>query len=521
MEFGASEVATISREEHVLGIEACDVMSGRTFTARGRTVLSWDRVRRPRSNAGFTLIELLVVITILPLVAGAIAVALVSVFSLQKTTTNRVSAAGDAQVVSSNFETDVHAAAQMTTNSAAACGTGTQLLGLRWSINPDATTSATNPFLTVVSYVEVPNGASNSLIRNTCTSGASSTPTSSSTISFDIPSAQPVPVVSPSSQVAAAAASWIAMSGVTSLTFTIAQSANTLSYQLIATPAASTATALPTVATPTNSCGLATPGTGTYAQSLCFVNFASYTEAVWAASQASGNCFPMSSSIANSSDTLTFCLKVTLNSAPNGTTFPSATTDTTSQSGNSCPATGPYGPICGATLPTYADPPTSEAFLGNNGFYTNVPGQPALYETRQGMKVTIALTNIQVTSANGGLISGWALVTGDAESTDPGESITWTTNAGAALNLLPDSPGGTQNNGIGNACPYSPGQPNLYNWPNVDLTGLNTTTVTCGNNVSSSDKTGTVMLKANAPTSLTAQLTGAGLQAIFVAVLLP
>jgi len=52
------------------------------------------------------------------------------------------------------------------------------------------------------------------------------------------------------------------------------------------------------------------------------------------------------------------------------------------------------------------------------------------------------------------------------------------------------------------------------------LTGLGTTTVTCGASVSS-DKTGTVMVAALAPTTLTVTLDGAGLQAIFLGVLLP
>ena len=45
-------------------------------------------------------------------------------------------------------------------------------------------------------------------------------------------------------------------------------------------------------------------------------------------------------------------------------------------------------------------------------------------------------------------------------------------------------------------------------------------TVKCASSVTS-DKTGTLMLEAQAPTSLTVTMKGAGLEAVFVGVLLP
>ena len=48
-----------------------------------------------------------------------------------------------------------------------------------------------------------------------------------------------------------------------------------------------------------------------------------------------------------------------------------------------------YNDITAVPLPTYACPPGSEAFLGNNGFYTGVPGNPALYTVRQGRSATV------------------------------------------------------------------------------------------------------------------------------------
>ncbi len=100
-------------------------------------------------------------------------------------------------------------------------------------------------------------------------------------------------------------------------------------------------------------------------------------------------------------------------------------------------------------IPTYFAPPTSEAFLGNNGFYTGIPAHPALYQTSSGT-TTVTITNIQVLDSNGNPASGWELVTGDAESTDAGESLSWTSNK--ALNGLPNTNSATAP--YGNACAY-------------------------------------------------------------------
>ena len=101
-------------------------------------------------------------------------------------------------------------------------------------------------------------------------------------------------------------------------------------------------------------------------------------------------------------------------------------------------------------------------------------------------------------------------MSGDAESTDAGESITWTSDQ--PLNLLPNSP----TSEIGNAC----AAPTTANPLAVSLTGVGTTTVECAATVSS-DKTGTVMVEAQAPTTLTVTMVGSGLQAMFLGFLLP
>ena len=69
-----------------------------------------------RTEGGFTLIELVIVCAVLPLVIGAISVALISVFSLQSSVSGRLSDSGDAQVVSTNFEKDVQGASEISTD---------------------------------------------------------------------------------------------------------------------------------------------------------------------------------------------------------------------------------------------------------------------------------------------------------------------------------------------------------------------------------------------------------------------
>ena len=61
--------------------------------------LQVTRERHDRGDAGFTLVELLISVIVIPLVVGAIAVALIAVFSLQGTSTKRIADASDAPVV--------------------------------------------------------------------------------------------------------------------------------------------------------------------------------------------------------------------------------------------------------------------------------------------------------------------------------------------------------------------------------------------------------------------------------------
>ena len=491
---------------------------------------------RDRTEGGFTLIELLIVTAVLPLVIGAIAVALISVFSLQTSVSGRLSDSGDAQVVSANFESDVQSATLLTTDTGTPaaplalppCETATQatasdpqVLGLQ---GESGQTGATH---SEISYVEVQSGTVYSLVRNVCQIG-STIPVTSSVVSSDVPSGQSATVTCTTAGASQCAgtpplyqSSWIPTNGVSGVSFAVVQGGlSKYSYTLVAVPQASSpAVAQSTTATPNSSCGFATPGTGTYASSLCFVDFSAWgtqqgpTGQTWTcnASGTPSGALAMSSAIANTPYTLDFCLSI-------------ASTD---GNGNSVSGTGnEHDGVDAVPLPTYYDPPQSEAFLGNNGFYTGVPGDPALYTVPPVNTSIVTITQIQVLDSNGNPATGWELVTGDAESTDANpESLTWSASWNSQstvpapdqfLNLLPNSP----TSPYGNACPNSSGV------GGGDLTAIPATTVTCTaspvNGQIGTDKTGTVMLWALAPSDLTVTMyTKGGLQAMFLGLLLP
>jgi hypothetical protein len=344
-----------------------------------------------------------------------------------------------------------------------------------------------------------------------CQNGNFTVPVSSSTLSSDVSNDQACVTTAAATNcpTTVAASGWISADGVTGvkLLTTEAASATASSYQfsLAAVPRASANPGQLSAAstTPNASCGFAAPTTGTYASSLCFIDLTNWNTQLSApGSQCAGGAVGISAPIANSPYTMTFCLSV-VSHASDGAVLQGTTTAVD----GGIPVTG-FDDIAAVPLPTYYNPPTSEAFLGNNGFYTGVPGDPALYTVVEGSTSVITMSNIQVLDAQGNLATDWELVTGDAESTDTSESITWSTGAGGpVLDLLPNSP----TSEIGNAC-ANPTSPD-------GLTGVGTQTVKCAESVSS-DKTGTVMLAALVPQTLTVTLVGSGRQAMFLGLLL-
>ncbi|HEY3941593.1 MAG TPA: CshA/CshB family fibrillar adhesin-related protein [Acidimicrobiales bacterium] len=154
--------------------------------------------------------------------------------------------------------------------------------------------------------------------------------------------------------------------------------------------------------------------------------------------------------------------------------------------------------LSGRAVTPVAFPTFGDAYLGNNGHYTGVGGNPALYQNNQGAPgaTTATLDNISVRDVGGAALSGYAFVGADAESTDNNESVTWTSNT--PLTLIST---------IGNSCNSG-----------ALLTGLGTTTVQCAATVSGT-KTGTPILAAQAPTTLGQRMVGSGRQAVAFGVL--
>jgi prepilin-type N-terminal cleavage/methylation domain-containing protein len=507
-------------------------------------IARWATRRRAAgaAEAGFTLIELIVVVAILPIVVGGISVALLSVFGLQSQTTNRIQDSNDELTASANFNRDVQSAQELTTQATPGCGaaTQTQVLGLEWGSN----SSAPGGYQTVVSYVSasvVNQQAATttySMLRQVCTSGSSTTPTSTSIVARDIgntptlatgtpcptsPSASTLCITGAATQQGGALpnisgnfSTWTTAQNVTGITFTIVATGSSYTYSLVGLPGQSTsqgfASSLQSASGP--GCNFATAGSGTYATHLCFADFTGFNASDLAYQYGTG-CDLMKRPIAGTPYTLQFCLAVNSSS------------------------------VAPAAIPTYYNPGTndSEAFLGNNGFYTGIAGNPALYTTTSG-PVTAWFTQIQVLDSAGNPATGWTLVTGDAESTDGGEWNVYTSNLD--WSILP-------NNGPsdlwGNAC-YDTNDTNSYGGV-MQYTGngnaaatsaliaadraplsINSTTYATGVSSifceasGSLNKTGTLMLQAQEPPSssaaqtLTVTMNGAGLQAMFLGVLL-
>lgn len=505
------------------------------------------------NDAGFTLVELLVVVVLLPIVLGGIAAALLSVFGLQDQTQNRIGASDDAQVGSANFNKDVQSAVQLTSapfSTAAGCGSASedqgnavQLLGLAWGAN----SAAPGGYDTVVSYVLLPEATPNSnlLVRQECTFGTSTTPSTTLTISRNAgtppstcsASGSPGLCISPSNIQTLSQTGWQSAQGVTNVTLTITENegqngatADTYTYTLVGLPGASTSAGTVSTIPPTVSpgCSFANVGTGTYANQLCFADFSYNNPLNW--TPPTGTCQNMSLPIKNTPDTLSFCIRESI-----------------------------AGDLAPHIIPTYYSPSgdDSEAFLGNNGFYSGIPGEPALYQQNSGALDTVYFTNVQVKDSAGHAATGWTLVTGDAESTDTNEWLQFTSNLNWSIlyNNGTSDPYGNdcydQNdtNNVG-LLQYTGPQPPTTNqtvqtnqnglqgslitsfkaplptgaayYPNTANTGVNSVLCEAGQQL---NKTGTIMVEAQqgasvTPQTLTVTMKGAGLQAMFLGVLL-
>ena len=442
------------------------------------------------------------------------------------------------------FNKDVQSAQQIQTVTAPACGsssTGQQLIGLEWAQD------STGAYQTVVSYVESTTGATTSLLRVICTSGASATPTTTRVIGKNVGSL--TVALNPTGFSYKTDQGWTSTQGLYGVTLSVKAPASGFSYSLSGVPTASSSNgSAPQAGTSQTlpSCNLANAGSGQYSQILCFADFSASgasaaTQAAYlkAFTNPSATCTPMQFSIADSPDILQFCLSV------------SGTTQSVSPQ----------------QIPTFDIPnqgANSEPYLGNNGFYQGIEGYPAIssrpapnlnnYGGCNGCTTTLTFTNIEVTTVDGAPATNWTLVTGDAESTDSGEFNLYS-NANVNWNILPNS--GTSfygnscydtadpnNNGLFSYTGPAPtagnqtttvsnitNKPTTYDTP-ITVTGSPTTpfatnasTVGCQANAEL-DKTGSLMLtapepsKSSAAQNVTITMLSGGYQAIFLGVLL-
>jgi prepilin-type N-terminal cleavage/methylation domain-containing protein len=421
-----------------------------------RAKLHPPRRRKNHRDDGFTLIELLITLTILPLVIGALSLGIIAVFSLNTQTSSRLTDTADAQVVASLYQKDIQAAGYITTDSDSSpqCGegTGTQLLALESVPN-----QKTGDFQTVISYVAVPvtSGSTTtySLIRLYCTNG-SVTPVSETTLAYDLPSptSATAPLTPPAincskgaspSICSASGQQWtqgyVPAQDIGTVTFNVTEPSSSYNYVLAASPAASTSfnsggVASSPAATCESTTGLAN---GPDAGQLCFIDFSGLTQNDLAVAQSNGQCYNMSVSI-GASDILHFCLGVS-----------STTPGVQGQSGG----------VVASALPT-----DTNAGLGNT-VYAGVGGEPALYMspyigTTTTLTLSLSAFNL-VNASTGQTVNSWTFLSADAETTNSGESISWTSNV--PISVVNDAAVGAPNPD-GNACP---------------ITGGGTTTVTC------------------------------------------
>lgn len=191
-----------------------------------------------RSDGGFTLVELLIVTVIVPIIVGSIALALISIFSLQGDTSGRLIDSGNAQVTSSVFLKDVQSAALITEKtfptlpqcaSASPTSAQHQLLGLAWN----GSGGSPGGYSTYVSYVWEDSGTAVSLVRLYCSGGSTTaTDANTTTIVTDLDMSQTTaPTITCTPSWPCDPSQWIKTNGVRKVTFHIFETQSHVSGQ--------------------------------------------------------------------------------------------------------------------------------------------------------------------------------------------------------------------------------------------------------------------------------------------------
>lgn len=144
-----------------------------------------------------------------------------------------------------------------------------------------------------------------------------------------------------------------------------------------------------------------------------------------------------------------------------------------------------------------AAPSWTGAAVGNSAFL-GIPGRPILYMNNNGSTVNFTISSILITPPPGApVVTAYAFVAADAESTDGAEQIIFGTNGGGWIELDRVNPI------TGNQYPTSAG------------IGTNTFTTTGGGQTGN---VGGFIVGTNSPTQVTARMTGSGLQGMMFAV---
>ena len=299
------------------------------------------------------------------------------------------------------------------------------------------------------------------------------------------------PTIFPGTVATTASSAWTLTQPVTKVEFALAAPNSTelngsFLYTLAAVPAASAAVTAnnggPFAPAGTAGCSFASPGTGTYASTLCMVDFSTLTgNNLTAAEQ---GCLEMSVALPAGS-TMYFCIGIT------GTVVKAAPLPTWQNAflGNSCTGAGNN---CTSGTP----------------FYTGIAGEPALYQTAAGTTV-ITISQISVVNAQGVPATGWEVVGADAESTDTNESISFHSNK--PLTIINNGEAyDTTSDPVGNACNSGASLTETPDHLTVTCVGLTTAVV----------KSGTTMVWAPTPQTFTTTLVGGGLEAMAFGLLL-
>lgn len=209
-------------------------------------VLSAHRARRKRGQEGFTLVELLVTVTILPLVVGAISVAVLAIFNNTSSTANSLTSSGDAQISSTRFVQDVQSADWVTTDNNLSFICAGQSGTLILSLSPDS--GASSSITNIISYVKVANSSGNTytIFREACTGGGGSSSSGRTIVVSHNAVSTTAATISPvgGATQTAAATGWAAASGSSGITLSLIEPANkasaaptsTYSYTMTAVP---------------------------------------------------------------------------------------------------------------------------------------------------------------------------------------------------------------------------------------------------------------------------------------------